>query len=123
MYMWVTFRITQENMSDAPPLSGRALTLDAQQSYSNLNMIKTLTSYNPTLTIYLTSYVQQSYSNLNMIKTLTSNNPTLTIYLTLDVQQSYSNLNMIKTLTSYNPTLTIYSHLSNNHTPLNTSIG
>ena len=26
MYMWVTFRITQENMSDAPPLSGRALT-------------------------------------------------------------------------------------------------
>ena len=25
MYMWVTFRITQENMSDAPPLSGRAL--------------------------------------------------------------------------------------------------
>ena len=25
MYRWVTFRITQENMSDEPPLSGRAL--------------------------------------------------------------------------------------------------
>ena len=25
MYMWVTFRIAQENINDAPPLSGRAL--------------------------------------------------------------------------------------------------
>ena len=40
MYMWVTFRITQENMSDEPPLSGRALTMSNIISISyNLEIV------------------------------------------------------------------------------------
>ena len=58
MYMWVTFRITQENMSDAPPLSGRALSAYTV-SVNFLNIVPKLEVHN--------AYYKSHMDNINLI--------------------------------------------------------
>ena len=70
MYRWVTFRITQENMSDAPPLSGCALTPDLRMQNNILGSIPAPGIHSTQkwgTTYYVQSSTKYKSNNIDMV--------------------------------------------------------